>query len=90
MEKTVLESSQVKSHQPHFSSVVGLRHGESSFLHRVLLRCFNSADTNSSLGRRREPQIGYVTQMIVFKGRVAPDTETDPLTPAARVHVKYH
>lgn len=31
MEKTVLESSQVKSHQPHFSSVVGLRNGESSF-----------------------------------------------------------
>lgn len=31
MEKTVLESSQIKSHQPHFGSLVGIRDGKLSF-----------------------------------------------------------
>lgn len=36
MEKTLLEPSQVESHQPHLGSAVGLRHGES----RTLSKCF--------------------------------------------------
>lgn len=60
MEKTVLESSQVKSHQPNFSSVVRIRDGKLIFdppgcSHSVLaVSCINA---NSTIGRRHEAQI---------------------------------
>lgn len=37
MEKTLLEPSQVESHQPHLGSAVGLRHGESRTLPKRFL-----------------------------------------------------
>lgn len=46
MEKTLLESSQVKSHQPHLGSAVRVRHGE---LRLDFTKCY------LVLGRRREP-----------------------------------
>lgn len=49
MEKTLLEPSQVESHQPHLGSAVRLRHGESRTLANVgIVKVFGAVGGNRS------------------------------------------
>lgn len=68
MEKTLLEPSQVESHQPHLGSAVGLRHGESRTLSELFLVAMLLG------GRRRQLFEAFVTQIKVF-GRTCRDRD---------------